>query len=139
VTRKQAPIIVTMAALAAAVTATIVFAASSGMPDRYRYTGWMSPVYGAHTPKHVMFEGDAGTLLFADAYNLTQARTAYQVCVRNAQSGRKRFCASGTAPPDTRPSVVPLPDICCGDFVAIWTVTGHEVARWPFRYAPEGA
>jgi hypothetical protein len=137
--RRRASIIAVLAALAAVVTTTVTFAASSGMPDRYRYTGWMSPVYGAHTPNHVIFEGDAGTLLFADAYNLTEVPTVYKVCVHNAKSGRKRFCARGIAPLSTNASVIQLPDLCCGDFVAIWMVAGHEVARWPFRYAPEGA
>jgi hypothetical protein len=137
--RRRASTLVVLAALFSVVTATLVSAASSGTPDRYRYTGWMSPVYGAHTPKHVIFEGDAGTLLFSDAYNLAQVPTVYQVCVRNATTARTRFCARGTAPLDTRPSVIHLPDLCCGNFVAIWMVAGHEVARWPFRYAREGA
>lgn len=109
--------------------------AGAGMPDHYRYTGWMTP--GGDAPKHAVFEGDLGLLEFADAFNLMRTPVRYQVCVRAAQSGRKRFCTTGTAPLDTRPSVIQLPNICCGDFVAIWTVAGRDVARWPFRYAPE--
>ena len=36
-------------------------------------------LWGTHTPKHVVFEGDAGTLVFADAYNVANRRALTRV------------------------------------------------------------
>jgi hypothetical protein len=126
-----AAIIVASAAIAAA------SASERGVPDRYRYTGWMAPGRSA-SPRHITFEGDAPVLVFADSWNLTKTPVAYTVCITTA-SRQKEGCFNGTASTDTRNSVIALPDICCGDFKATWYIGGHGVAVWPFRYASEGA
>jgi hypothetical protein len=124
-------------AATAVVAVSAALASRSGMPDRYRYTGWMSPVLNGSSPKHVAFEGDGVVLVFSDSYNLTDTPVSYTVCVRAAVSGRTKFCRGGVAPTNTKNSIVRPPYFCCGDFVAIWSVGGREAARWSFRFNPE--
>ena len=120
-----------------AAVASSVLAADHGVPDKYRFTGWMAPSEApSEWPKHVLFEGDAGTLRFADARNLKRKPVPYTVCAFKRSSSRGQ-CEHGLAPADTRPSVLPVFVHCCGQFVAKWYVAGRVVATWPFLYAPE--
>jgi hypothetical protein len=113
------------------------FGEPSSMPAKYRYAGWMvATEQRGGWPTHLLVEGDAGTLRFADRWNLTKKPVAYRVCVRRNHA-RVGPCKVATAPISTRPSVVPMFVSCCGDFVAYWHIAGRLVASWPFRYVAE--
>jgi hypothetical protein len=116
-------------------------AATGGMPDRYRFTGWMEATTGpGGTPTHLLVDGDGGTLHFDDRWNLTRKPVAYRVCLVKVGllSGP---CRQALAPPNYSgphaESVLSVFVSCCGDFVARWYVAGRLVAMWPFRYVPE--
>ena len=130
-----------VAALAIIVSVGVLtMSASAGngaAPGKYRFTGWMAPskLPGA-LPSHLVVEGDAGTLRFADGLNLTGRPVAYRVCVFRLGSSQGP-CRHATAPVSTRPSVVPLFVDCCGQFVAKWFVGDRVVAAWPFQFQRE--
>ena len=107
------------------------------MPDRYRFTGWMTATVGPTAwPGNLLVDGDDGTLRFADRWHLTHNPVAYRVCVVRLGSSTGP-CRERHAPTSTVPSVIPVFVHCCGDFVARWYVAGRLVATWPFRYIPE--
>jgi hypothetical protein len=121
------------------VAATASHAQPSLVPAKYRYTGWLvASEQSSGWPTHLLIEGDGGTLRFADRWNLTKIPTVYKVCVKRL-GAHVASCKAATAPVSTRPSLVPIFVLCCGDFVARWYVSGRLVASWPFRYAPEHA
>ena len=113
--------------------------ASSVQRPQYRFTGWVtaSPTLAAG-PTHLVVEGDAPQLRFTDRWNLTSRRTSYRGCVSKLLASPSR-CLVATAPIDGKPSVLPLPVRCCGEFVARWYVGRRLVAGWRFRYVPEHA
>jgi hypothetical protein len=129
---------VVLAAVAAAVVVvSSVLAAGEAVAPKYRFSGWVTAnALPSAPPKHLIFEGDAGTLRFLDASNTTKKRTAYKVCVfkRGVSKGQ---CRRGTAPLDTSPSKLPLFARCCAEWVAKWYVGGHVVATWQFLFLPE--
>ena len=125
-------------ALAAAVLGAFagsVLAADGSMPDKYRFTGWMSPSKGGN-PRHVVFDGDGPVLGFADSWNLTPHATPYTACVTKLETSQ-RTCFRGRVPLSTGESIRWLPVRCCGTFRATWSVEGRIVARWDFLYRPE--
>jgi hypothetical protein len=130
--------IVALATVAlASLLATSVLAANGPGPTKYRFTGWMSPsAVPGGWPSHLLVEGDAGTLRFADRLNLTRKPVAYRVCVFRLGSSRGP-CRRSAAPISARPSVLPLFVSCCGEFVAKWYVGGRVVATWPFQFVRE--
>lgn len=117
-----------------AVTLTAPTLASGALSPAYRYTGWVAPTPQA-SPQHLVVDGDNPVLRFADAYP-GKAPVVYRVCVQRAGSSVKS-CQRGTAPTTTLPSTLPLKVLCCGTFVARWTVGGQTVATWRFLYKRE--
>ena len=112
-------------------------AARAGMPDKYRFTAWLTAEASTgQLPGHLLMEGDGGALMFTDRWNLTQKAVTYRVCVvkNGASSGP---CRDGTAPVRSTPSGLPMFVRCCGRFVAKWYVSGRLVATWAFSYIPE--
>ena len=124
-----------LAAVVLAICAGSVLAADGSMPDKYRFTGWMSPSKGGN-PRHVVFDGDGPVLGLADSWNLTSHATPYTACVAKLGTSR-RTCFRGRVPRSTGESIHWLPVRCCGTFRATWTVEGRIVARWDFLYKPE--
>ncbi len=133
-------LVVTVGIASFALVASAACSASgSPIPDKYRFTGWMAPGESpADWPAHLLVEGDGGTLRFADRWNLTKKPVAYRVCVSKAGSPRAA-CRGAKAGIGTRPSVLPVSVLCCGEFVARWYVAGRLVASWPFRFIPESS
>jgi hypothetical protein len=110
---------------------------SNSVPAKYRYTGWIvASEQPGGWPTHLLVEGDAGTLRFADRWNLTNSPVGYRVCVKRVSASAEP-CRAAKAPVNTRPSIIPMFVSCCGDFVARWYVSGRLVGSWPFRYVPE--
>jgi hypothetical protein len=125
-------------ALAAAVLAAFagpLLASDNAMPDKYRFTGWMSPSRGG-APRHVVFDGDGPVLGLADSWNLSSKPTRYTACVVKLGTSQKT-CFSGRVPRSTAMSIRWLPVRCCGTFRATWSAGGRIVARWDFLYKPE--
>ena len=124
-------------AAVALVASAVCSASGSPMPDKYRFTGWMAAGQSpSDWPTHLLVEGDAGTLRFADRWNLARKPVAYRVCVSKSGSAVVE-CRGAKAAIGGHPSLLPVFVRCCGDFVTRWYVAGRLVAMWPFRFIPE--
>ena len=71
---------------------------SNSVPAKYRYTGWIvASEQPGGWPTHLLVEGDAGTLRFADRWNQTNSPVGYRVCVKRVSA------SAGPAGPPRHP------------------------------------
>ena len=103
-------------------------------PQKYRYTGWLSPGSGDR-PLHAAVQADTFALNFDDASS--RGTTPYRVCWAHP-SGENQRCAARVAR-SRRISRVGIggPHFRLGRYVARWYVRDRLVASWAFLYSRE--
>jgi len=109
-------------------------AAATWPPQKYRYTGWLSPS-GGDRPLHAVAEGDGAVLNFDDQASL--GSTKYRVCWSRVGTGTQRCAKSVVRYPRLGRVSIVGPHLRFGRYLARWYVHGRVVASWPFLYSPE--
>jgi hypothetical protein len=133
--------VLALAVSAAAVAVVVASASGSGQratatwpPQKYRYTGWLSPGSGDR-PLHAVVQGDSFVLNFDDRGAL--GSTPYRVCWSRLPTGRRRCATSIERYPRLGRVGISGPQLRLGRYVAHWFVHSRVVASWPFLYSRE--